>query len=78
MRQKAARFGATLAVAGALAAGTLSVATPADASTTGWVGKGAYRTLEGCLDGATAILVAGPYTQYDCRWDSPYWELWVR
>ncbi|MEV0633071.1 hypothetical protein ACI2LC_26280 [Nonomuraea wenchangensis] len=79
MRQKAARFGVTLAVAGTLAAGALAAA-PASATTTaaGWVPYQAYRTLTNCVKAGTAKLVMENYKEYECRWDSPYYMLWLR
>lgn len=89
MRQKAARFGVTLAMAGTLAAGALAAA-PAGATTTagttvsasataaGWFPYQGFRTLTNCVKAGTAKLVMENYTEYDCRWDSPYYMLWLR
>ncbi|MEV4288508.1 hypothetical protein AB0K40_23620 [Nonomuraea bangladeshensis] len=76
MRQKAARFGVTLAMAGALTAGAL--ASPASATAAGWVPYQGFRTLTNCVKAGTAKLVMENYKEYDCRWDSPYYMLWLR
>ncbi|MEZ7125838.1 hypothetical protein ACBR40_10905 [Nonomuraea sp. AD125B] len=76
MRQKAARFGVTLAMAGALTAGAL--AAPASATAAGWVPYQGFRTLTNCVKAGTAKLVMENYKEYDCRWDSPYYMLWLR
>ena len=78
MRKKTARFGATLAAAGALAAGTLVAATPANAAATGWFPYQGYKTLQNCVSAGTALLITQGYEEYDCRWDSPYYMLWLR
>ena len=78
MRQKAARFGVTLAVAGTLAAGVLAAAAPASATASGWTAYQAYRTLQNCVSAGTAKLIMDGYKEYDCRWDSPYYMLWLR
>ncbi|MER6508522.1 hypothetical protein ABT158_16990 [Nonomuraea sp. NPDC001636] len=78
MRQKSARLGVALAMAGALAVGTLSVAAPAGASATSWTPYQAYRTLQNCVSAGTTLLVTKGYKEYDCRWDSPYYMLWLR
>ncbi len=56
MRKKAARFGVTLAVAGALATGTLAAATPASATATGWTPYQALRSHN--LAGVTSISIS--------------------
>ncbi|MEU5861582.1 hypothetical protein ABZ815_10435 [Nonomuraea sp. NPDC047529] len=78
MRQKAARFGVTLAMAGALAAGTLANAAPAGATATSWAPYQAYRTLQNCVSAGTTLLVTKGYKEYECRWDSPFYMLWLR
>ncbi|GAA3423601.1 hypothetical protein ACQP10_01310 [Streptosporangium sandarakinum] len=78
MRQKAARFGLTLAVAGTLAAGALAAATPASAAATGWAPYKGYLTLQNCVSAGTTMLVTKGYKEYECRWDSPYYMLWLR
>ncbi|MEU4224058.1 hypothetical protein AB0F17_07170 [Nonomuraea sp. NPDC026600] len=78
MRQKAARFGVTLAMAGALVAGALGAATPASATASGWTAYQGFRTLENCVKVGTAKLIMENYKEYDCRWDSPFYMLWLR
>ncbi|MGI5486381.1 hypothetical protein [Microtetraspora malaysiensis] len=68
----------TLVVAGALATGTLAAATPASATATGWTPYQAYRTLQNCVSAGTTKLIMEGYKEYDCRWDSPFYMLWLR
>ncbi|MEV4808158.1 hypothetical protein AB0K18_49940 [Nonomuraea sp. NPDC049421] len=77
MRQKAARLGVTLAVAGTLAAGVLTAA-PANAAAAGWFPYQGFRTLTTCVQAGTAKLIMENYKEYDCRWDSPFYMLWLR
>ncbi|MFD1542621.1 hypothetical protein [Nonomuraea guangzhouensis] len=78
MRQKAARFGVTLMMAGTLAVGALAAATPASATASGWAPYQGFRTLTNCVKAGTAKLVMENYKEYDCRWDSPFYMLWLR
>lgn len=66
----------TTAMALAIAvAAPLAAATPASAAS--WKVYGNYRGYYVC-DGTGMALVDTGYAQrYDCRWDSPYWALWI-
>ncbi|MEV0629489.1 hypothetical protein ACI2LC_42700 [Nonomuraea wenchangensis] len=77
MRQKAARFGVTLAMAATLAVGALAAAPPASAKALGWTPYQGYKTLTACAKAGAAHLSWG-WKEYECRWDSPYYMLWLR
>jgi hypothetical protein len=77
--------GAILATAGPLATNTAANAetrspvtsSPVRPNAATWVQWGTYLTHEECRHEGRDKL-GGVVVAYECRWDSPYWALWLR